>query len=249
MAKSPTNAGRAGSGRSRTAKRKSILKPKKEAETPVHQEKSRETGARRGSLLGEVENPFQNRTVEPLSEAHSSDADSSADEKNVEEKLAGIPDEIEASSTFAQTKDEQPQDETELLMTRAAQVISREHVDAAVRSIFLQLDKHFGTDHWELSPLEGSLVSSPLTEMLRYGWVTCSKWLPSLLVLQCENVPGLAGFLLGCGIVFVPRAKKQMQLNIARGLKPLSFAKGKATDAEESAGDGQSAPTASGRVA
>lgn len=158
-------------------------------------------------------------------EAHSSGAGFSEVEPAIEEKLADIPDVIELPQSAAQQRQtEEKEAEENALIARATNVINVDAVDRTIRAMFLMLDRHFGTEHWTLSDLEGQMLSGPLTEMLRYTWSKIAAWLPSILVRNCENVPGLAMFALACGVVLVPRGREQMRMNVERGKKPLSFA-------------------------
>jgi len=75
--------------------------------------------------------------------------------------------------------------------------------------LFDYLAEKFKSDHWRLTERQMRLLGGPTSKMANLLWIKFKKLLPDLFEKWLTSIPGFASFALACGIVVVPKVRKQ----------------------------------------
>lgn len=77
----------------------------------------------------------------------------------------------------------------------------------------------FESDHWRLSERQSKIIGRPAAQLATSLWVKVCQFLPEWLMRAAETTPGLAGFVLGSGIVVGPKVMQQMRISKTRKVR------------------------------
>lgn len=102
-----------------------------------------------------------------------------------------------------------------------AQVAFEEQdVKDTIGEFFDWMSERFKSDHWKLTDRQSRMLGRPSTQLLNSIWAKLQDYLPDILARWCETTPGATAFILACGIVVVPKVKKQYTISRERRKRP-----------------------------
>jgi hypothetical protein len=108
----------------------------------------------------------------------------------------------------------QVEDPIAALMAQVA--FEEEDVKDTLAEFFDWMSERFKSDHWKLTDRQSRILGRPSAQLLNSIWAKLQDYLPDILARWCETTPGATAFILACGIVVLPKAKKQFTISRER---------------------------------